>query len=108
MTPGERAQPNPGGCSQHAVGLHAQGACPAGPDVTRPLVLGEVRFGWYVRRYRKRAALSQGELAELVGISRTGVCNIEAGRDGTTLMRIPAFARALGVSVGALFGETGQ
>lgn len=40
--------------------------------------LGE-RFGRNLWRSRRRAGLTQGELAELVGIHRTALCALERG-----------------------------
>lgn len=63
-------------------------------------------LGVRVRTLREHRQQTQADLATAVGLSRTSITNLEAGRQGnvpaTTLVTL---ARALGVSVGMLLGE---
>ena len=55
--------------------------------------------------YRFAAGLSQKELAERAGISRSGLAYIETARHGPRAITARAIADALGVSVAELFPE---
>lgn len=57
-------------------------------------------FGRLLRAVRERAQidLTQQELANRVGLSRTSVTNIELGKQHISLHMIYGFAKALGVS----------
>jgi transcriptional regulator with XRE-family HTH domain len=61
-----------------------------------------VEFGKLVRGYRKRSNLTQDELAERVGLSRTSITNIEQGRQKVLLHHVFLLAESLGVGPGAL------
>jgi len=63
-----------------------------------------------LREARKRAGLSQGELARRVGIHQSGVSRIERGRRTMTVPQLMTFARALGVRPAALLkaGSAGR
>lgn len=54
-------------------------------------------FGLRLHNARKRAGITQGELAQKVGMGRTSICNIEGGRQHLSLHVLPALAEALGV-----------
>jgi transcriptional regulator with XRE-family HTH domain len=45
----------------------------------------EKEIGNYVRYYRRLRQLSQEDLAEAAGLSRTSIQRLEAGCDGTSL-----------------------
>jgi DNA-binding XRE family transcriptional regulator len=45
----------------------------------------EKEIGNYVRYYRRLRQLSQQELAQVAGLSRTSIQRLEAGCDGTSL-----------------------
>ncbi len=60
-------------------------------------------FGEMVRFHRQRQGLSQVELAELSGYSRSSIVGIENGRRDARLSGIHALADALQVSPAALF-----
>lgn len=63
-------------------------------------------FGERVKQYRKEAGLSQRELAEDTGISRSVIANWEAGRrPGANLYEIVPLARVLNLHVAALAPE---
>jgi len=54
-------------------------------------------FGRRLRRARRQARLSQSRLAELVGLSRTSVTNIERGHQHFPMHMLHRFAEALHV-----------
>jgi transcriptional regulator with XRE-family HTH domain len=63
------------------------------------------RLGRRLRQFRLRAGLTQHELAELSGVSRTLIASIETGqRSGITLDNALRLANVLGVSVETLAG----
>ncbi|MBM0235934.1 helix-turn-helix transcriptional regulator [Micromonospora sp. ATA32] len=67
------------------------------------------RFGQRVRALREAAGLRQADLAAKVGLARTSIANIEAGRQDTTVTVLLALADTLDTTVGALLGdEPGQ
>ena len=57
--------------------------------------------GQCIRAQRKDAGLTQAQLAQTCGISRTAMINIEAGYN-TTLSRLERIAAALDCAVGDL------
>ena len=65
----------------------------------------KVQLSGEIRGARSRLALSQAELAELVGVSRQTVNAWERGRRQPDADEIKAIAHATGVSVARLFGE---
>lgn len=60
-------------------------------------------FGRQVRHLREERGLSQERLAELAGIHRTYMSDIERGERNIGLDNILALARALGVSAAQFF-----
>jgi transcriptional regulator with XRE-family HTH domain len=58
--------------------------------------------GSKIRKHREKAGLTQGELAEAVGLSRTSLTNIERGRQRVMLDQFDSICRAVGVSVAEL------
>lgn len=57
------------------------------------------RFGKLVQLHRKRLpGMTQDQLAERVGLSRTSITNIEQGRQHVSLHQLYAIAEALQVS----------
>jgi len=67
------------------------------PELSPEPTLGE-RFGLNLWRSRRRAGLSQGELASLVGLSRPHVSVLERGLDLPRLDTILRLAAATNVS----------
>lgn len=63
-------------------------------------------FGLKLRDARKKAGLTQIDLAERVGLSRTSITNIEKGRQGVPLHMFLQLASAIGVQPGGLLPET--
>ncbi|MEO8009264.1 MAG: helix-turn-helix transcriptional regulator [Betaproteobacteria bacterium] len=59
-------------------------------------------FGRLLRHYRSQAHLSQADLAERVGLSRTSITNIELGRQNISLHWLYPLAAAIGTSPEAL------
>jgi transcriptional regulator with XRE-family HTH domain len=57
-----------------------------------------VEFGRLVRGHRQRLKLTQDQLAERVGLSRTSITNIEQGRQKVLLHQIFRIAESLEVS----------
>lgn len=62
-------------------------------------------FGQRIKYFRRKARLSQQELADMVGIQQTLISRIERDDRKVTVDELPTFAKALGVSVSELLGE---
>lgn len=62
-------------------------------------------FGRTVRRLREAKGLSQEKLAELAGIHRTYIGDVERGKRNIALINMTRLAEALGVSLGRLISE---
>jgi transcriptional regulator with XRE-family HTH domain len=54
-------------------------------------------LGQTIRARREQTRMTQGELADLVGMSRASVTNIELGRQSVLVDQLCRFAHALGV-----------
>ena len=69
--------------------------------------MGEVsRLGKRLRMFRKRAKLTQVELADLAGINRTVISHAERGfRHHMLAENLSKLARALNVSMDQLYGH---
>lgn len=61
-----------------------------------------VEFGAGVRERRRRAGMSQDELADAASLSRTSVVNIENGRQGVSIGTLYRLAEALACAPGEL------
>ena len=59
-------------------------------------------LGQAIRARREAMRMTQGELADLVEMSRASVTNIELGRQSVLVDQLCRFARALGVQPGDL------
>jgi len=59
-------------------------------------------FGKLVRGHRRRLGLTQDQLAERVGLSRTSITNIEQGRQKVLLHQVFTLADSLEVAPAAL------
>lgn len=66
----------------------------------------KTRFGMAVRTRRKLLGFSQEELAERAGLHRTYVADVERGARNLSLANIEKLARALELSLAALFART--
>ena len=58
-----------------------------------------------LREYRKRAGMTQEELANKIGISRTGYADLEKAGSGKTFEKLPLIAKALNLRIDDLFPE---
>lgn len=56
-------------------------------------------LGKSIRAIRKMAGLTQDDLAQRIGLSRTSITNIELGRQAISETTINAIAQALGYEV---------
>ncbi|WP_251959360.1 helix-turn-helix domain-containing protein [Nostoc commune] len=65
------------------------------------------RFGKAIRRRRREMDLSQEELAERAQLHRTYISSIERGQRNPSLENIEKLAKALNISISALFAEYG-
>jgi transcriptional regulator with XRE-family HTH domain len=61
-----------------------------------------LHFGRNLASQRKRAGLSQEELAERAGLHRTAISLSETGKRNPRLDTLVKLAKALGISVGVL------
>lgn len=61
--------------------------------------------GWNLRRYRVALGLSQEKLALEAGIDRSYVGRVERGSENVTIVTLEALAKALNISLAALFEE---
>lgn len=72
-----------------------EGAGPKGPfRVYTPASLGEA-----VRHYRKEAGLTQAQLAEMAGLRRSYLSELETGKETEQLKRLLRVLRQLGVRI---------
>ena len=65
------------------------------------------RFGKAIRRRRRELDISQEVLAERTELHRTYISNIERGRQNPSLENIEKLAKALNISISALFAKYG-
>ena len=67
--------------------------------IHRPLA----QFGAHLRDLRRQRGLSQERLAELAGLHRTYLGGIERGERNVSLINLVAIAKALDLSLSAMF-----
>lgn len=67
----------------------------------------EEQFGALVRHFRKRAGLSQAQLAERIGRQPNAVQRLESGAATPTFDTVVRLAQALDIDVRDLFGVEG-
>lgn len=65
------------------------------------------RFGRAIRQRRYELGISQEELSFRAGLHRTYISDIERGSRNTSLENIEKLAKALDISVSALFAHYG-
>lgn len=66
----------------------------------------QIAFGKAVRKHREAAGLSQERLAELAGIHRTYIGDVERGERNIGLMNVYRIAVALNLTLAALCADT--
>lgn len=59
----------------------------------------KIVFGQHIRYLRGKLGISQEELANRLGLTRTSIVNIECGRQIPQLVNLPDYATALETSV---------
>jgi DNA-binding XRE family transcriptional regulator len=64
-----------------------------------------VRLGEVIAARRLKLGITQGELADRVGLARTSICNIEIGRQRVLLGDLWSIAAALEMSPRSLFNQ---
>jgi transcriptional regulator with XRE-family HTH domain len=67
-----------------------------------------VAVGDLIRKHRKQAKLTQEQLADVVGLARTSITNIERGRQHLPLHQLYAIASALSVTPDMLIPSLGE
>ncbi len=72
---------------------------------TGQIILEDINmfFGYHLKQLRNDRCITQSELANKMGISRTALTNIEAGRQRISLNQLHAIASALNISIKDLF-----
>jgi len=65
------------------------------------------RFGFAIKQRRCEIGISQEALAELAGLHRTYVSDIERGARNVSLENIERLAKALQISISDLFAKYG-
>ena len=65
-------------------------------------------MGARIAELRKESSITQVQLAKTMDVSQQTVASWEVGRRGVPVSALPTLARALGVGVEALVGETAQ
>ena len=75
------------------------------PDSPSPVSLAEV-IAFNVRIERARRRWNQGQLGALIGLSRSGVSELEAGRRRPGVDDLVPLCRAFGISLGRLIDGT--
>lgn len=61
------------------------------------------KFGYTIRIYRNQREISQEKLAELTGLHRTYISEVERGARNISIINIYKISVALGVSLSELF-----
>ncbi|AYY25394.1 MULTISPECIES: helix-turn-helix domain-containing protein [Bacillus cereus group] len=61
------------------------------------------RFGMSIKYYRNKKEISQEKLAEITGLHRTYISEVERGNRNVSLINISKIAAALDINVSDLF-----
>jgi transcriptional regulator with XRE-family HTH domain len=64
-----------------------------------------VKFGEKLRRLRKRRGWTQAEMADILGLDRSYLAEIEEGKRNVCLLNIKAIADGLKISLSKLFSR---
>jgi transcriptional regulator with XRE-family HTH domain len=59
---------------------------------------GITNFGKKLKEIRLKKKLSQGDIAEILGVHRTYISGLERGRRNPSLLTVQKVAKALGIS----------
>ena len=65
----------------------------------------QVRFGTAVRKFRMQKGISQEDFADMCGLHRTYISDIELGKRNVSLENIDRISSALNISLSELFKE---
>jgi len=65
----------------------------------------KIAFGRTIRKLREAKGLSQERLADLAGIHRTYIGDVERGKRNIALINMTRLAGALGISLSRLISE---
>ena len=68
-------------------------------------VYNRATYGKVIREARTRRGITQSELADMLSTNKNYVSNWEMGRARPDMNIVPLLCRALGISIGSLFGE---
>lgn len=63
----------------------------------------KIKFGMKIKNLRNEKRITQEKLAELAGIDRSYISDIERGVKNISLQKIEALAEALGVEIQEIF-----
>lgn len=73
-------------------------------QAARNKMRNRAEFGDKIRAYRKACALSQPQLAEILGVTKNSITNWETGISRPELQMIPKLCQALSISADLFFG----
>lgn len=62
-------------------------------------------FGNNIKHYREKKGLTQQQLADLTGLNRVYITDVEGGKRNVTLDVMAKFSEGLGVKIGTLLTE---
>ena len=62
-------------------------------------------FGNNIKHYREKKGLTQQQLADLTGLNRVYITDVEGGKRNVTLDIMAKFSAGLGVKLGTLLTE---
>ncbi|WLD91758.1 helix-turn-helix domain-containing protein [Alkalihalobacillus sp. AL-G] len=65
-------------------------------------------FGTIVKDIRKKKGISQEGLAELTGLHRTYISDVERGSRNISIVNMSKICRALGVKISCVFQRMGE
>ena len=74
--------------------------------MSKDLVYTEL--GRNIRDARKASDFKQTQLAEIIGVSRTSLTNVECGRQGLSVFQLLSLADALGIEASKLLPSLSQ
>jgi transcriptional regulator with XRE-family HTH domain len=63
------------------------------------------RFGTKVRKLRKQRGWTQAEMADILGLDRSYLAEIEEGKRNVCLMNLEVIANGFGVTLAKLFSR---